>query len=199
MWYFLMIIGIFIVLVWPIINLILSFFKSKTAPIYNSKVNMLIDFATLTTKHLENNLIIHSPLIFYEQVYFFYFLQNTVDISRKTSDYNKELMLNELIKKLIITHKLDYLENKNDFKNMFLERYKAYTILLIHSQYQLSDKFFDDTIDYQIAQLDCIINHNQFTHFNPESTCTDITPENSKIKSLLTENLELIKAYLAQS
>lgn len=198
MMYFLMIIGIFIVLVWPIINFLLNSFKSKSTSINNKKINMLIDFATLTTKHLENNLDIKSPFIFYEQVYFLYFLQSTVNISSKASNYHKEKMLHDLINKLIITHKLDYLENKNDFKNIFLERYKAYTILLIHSQYQLSTKFFNDVIDYQIAQMNCIIHHNQFTHFNPESICTDITPENIKIKSLLTENLELIKAYLTQ-
>lgn len=162
------------------------------------KINMLIDFSTLMAKHIQNNLDINSPLIFYEQVYLLYFLSDIYAVSKNVSELERHATLKGLIDTLNYNHKLDYLINKDDFKNTFTKRYAGYMYVLLHDNYNFSESFFDEVFEYQTAQVKSIKNNNQFTDFDPESNCLANSKEDLKIKSLVTENFTLIDAFMAQ-
>ena len=159
---------------------------------------MIIDFASLMTKHIQNNLQIDSPLIFYEQLYFLYFLKDIRAISKKIPEANRHADLNNLIMTLEYNHKLDYLTNKDNFKNTFSKRYADYLNILLRDNYDFSDKFFDEVYEYQTAQVLSIKNKNQFTTFSPEGNCLENTAEELKVKSIVSDNFKLFDAFMAQ-
>ncbi len=194
MWYVLMFIGLFVTIIWPIIKLIASFFHKPS----NKKIDTLIDFATLMAKHIENNLQINSTLLFYEQVYFLYFLRDINAISKNIPESARHAMLSDLILTLEHKHKLDYLTNKDDFKNMFSNRYANYLNILMRDKYNFSDNFFNEIFEYQTAQVISIKDKNKFTTFNPETTCLENTKEELRIKSIVSDNFKLIDAFMAQ-
>ena len=193
-------IGIFAVFILPVIKLFLPTEKkldnNKTS--VNSKIEMLLDFATLISKHIQNNLNLNSPLILYEQIYFLYFLFDTVSVSRNKSNNYRNNNLTSLIKLLVLTHKLDYLENKNTFKIIFSKRYESYLYLLMKYKYCFTDEFWSDVFDFQVAQINSIKQKNVFTNYEPEINCINNTSDNERIKTFLYDNLELIKTFLIQ-
>ncbi len=167
-------------------------------PVSNKNVDMLIDFATLMAKHIQNNLQIDSPLVFYEQVYLLYFLRDMYAVGKKISETSRHKILNDLIITLEYRHKLDYLDNKNDFKNTFSKRYENYMYILLHDKYNFSDNFFDEVFEYQTAQISSIKNKNQFSNFDPETTCLENNKEELHIKSIVSDNFKLIDAFMSQ-
>lgn len=194
MWYVLMVIGIFVTIIWPIIKLIASLFHKPS----NKKIDTLIDFASLMTKHIENNLQINSPLIFYEQVFFLYFLRDLNAIGKKIPESDRHAVLNDLISTLEHKHKLDYLINKDDFKNMFSKRYADYLYIITHDNYNFSDNFFNDVFEYQTAQIISIKNKKKFSTFSPEGNCLENTKEELRVKTIVSDNLKLIDSFMAQ-
>lgn len=169
--------------------------QTDYSPIINKEAEKLIDFATITTKHIQNNLDIQSPLIFYEQVFFLYFLEEVKFMGNILPKEYKEAVLSLLIKKLKNNYNLVSLDNDNNIKDIFTNRYENYTYILIHNKYNLSEQFYNEVFEYQTEQVDCIINKNKFTKFCPESTIFNISPFNKKIYSIISENLSLIKAF----
>ena len=200
MWYFLCGLGLFVTIIWPIIKLITSIFSSKSNKniIPTKETVMLIDFATLMTKHIQNNLQINSPLIFYEQLYFLYFLKDIRAISKNIPETTRHAALNNLILTLEYNHKLDYLTNKDDFKNIFSKRYATYLSILSDDNYDFSDKFFNTVYEYQTAQIISIKNKNKFTTFNPVLNCLENTSEELKVKSIVSDNFHLFDSFMAQ-
>lgn len=194
MWYVLCALGLFITFIWPIIKLIIGIVATRS----NKTSNMLIDSATLMTKHIQDNLNIDSPLIFYEQVYLLYFLRDMNAVGKKVPEANRQKILNNLIVTLDHKHKLDYLKNKDDFKTTFLKRYENYMNILLQDKFNFSDQFFADVFEYQTAQVYSIMHQNQFTNFNPETTCLENTPEEIKINSIVSENFTLIDSFMSK-
>lgn len=211
--YFFMIIGIFFIFIWPIIKIIASFFNkpSKNYSPSNPKINMLIDFATLMTKHIQNNLEINSPLVFYEQVYLLYFLQDMYSVGKNISQKYRDTMLNDLILTLSYNHKLDYLNKKDDFKKIFIKRYQNYLYLLDTDKYNFSETFFEYIIQYQCLLIATIESKNIFSNISAKSLeGTDyewgveggsvyLTKNRHKeIEFILKDNLVLINSYFSQ-
>lgn len=202
MWYVLMVIGLFVVIVWPIIKFFKGLLSKKNKEIQkfvpDKKMYMLIDFASLMNKHIENNLQLSSPLIFFEQVFLLYFLSDMNAIGKKVTESDRHSKLNNLIISLEVKHKFDDLINKDDFKNTFSKRYADYLYILSHDNYNFSNNFFNDVYEYQTAQITSIKNNNQFSTFNPEGNCLENTKEELKIKSIISDNFSLIDAFMAQ-
>ncbi|MBO7731529.1 MAG: hypothetical protein J6S67_03230 [Methanobrevibacter sp.] len=164
----------------------------------NKKIEMLIDFATIISKHIKNNLEVDSPLIFYEQIYLLYFLLDIDLANKKLSKNIRNYNLACLIQNLEYKHKLDYLNNKDIFKDIFSKRYEGYLYLLEENKYYFSEHFWSDIFDYQTEQIKFIKNKNQFTVYNPEINIPDNDTNNKTIKIILYDNLELIKSFLVQ-
>ena len=198
--YFLGFLGLFFIVILPLIRLIIFLVNNKSRiskrTTFYKIIDRLIGFATLTTKHIQNNLEIQSPLIFYEQLYFLYFLEDLYSVGSKKSQSYRNSLLNCLINILNKTNKLDYLNNKDDFKKTFIKRYENYMVIFIQAKYTFSENFFDHVFEYQTAQIEDIKKYDRFTDFNPEITLLDYTPEECKIKSIVSENLSLLKSYL---
>lgn len=198
MWYILTFIGLYVVLIHPIVSYIINSHKNRLIPVNNSKIDIIIDFATLMAKHIQNNVGINSPLIFYEQIFLLYFLWDMCANINHIPDIARHKMLNDLVLTLENKHKLDYLNDKDDFKNTFLKRYENYLYIVIHDNYNFSDSFFNEVFEYQTAQVISIKNKNQFTNFNTEVNCLENTPEELKIKSYISDNKSLINAFMSQ-
>lgn len=173
-------------------------FESYKNLFSNPKIDLLIDFATLMAKHIQNNLAIDSPLIFYEQVYLLYFLRDINAVSKNVSETIRHEALQCLIETLKDKHKLDYLDNKDNFKNTFTKRYADYMYILMHDDYNFSKNFFNDVFEYQTAQVLSIKNYNKFSSFSPEGNCLENSKEELKIKSIISDNFSLIDAFMVQ-
>ena len=107
-------------------------------------------------------------------------------------------MSNEKLFRFALRQNRLFLDNKDDFKNIFIKRYENYMQLLSHDNYNFSKKFFDDIYEYQTAQVMSIKNKNQFTTFNPMLTCLSNSTEELKIKSIVSDNFSLIDAFMSQ-
>ena len=207
MWYILCFIGLFVTIIWPLIKLIVSLFSKKS----NKTVDRLLDFATLMTKHIQNNLKIDSFLIFYEQIYLLYFLRDMYAIGQKVPEASRHAILNDLIIILDKNHKLDFLKNKDDFKNTFSKRYENYMYILLQDNYNFSDNFFNDVIEYQCLLIATIETKDTFSDIKAASLeCTDYEygiegdcvyktkNRHNEIKNILMDNLQFINTFMSQ-
>ena len=171
---FFIIIGIIILIGKPItlllINLIINKSsknpKIKERPTFLKEVDKVIDYTILSTKNLQKELEIMSPLFFYEELFFMSFIEDVKLASDEKTKNMREIVLSAILDTLEKTKNVDYIKNKEYIGKVFADRLLTYTQFLENDDYYMSKDFYKNVLKYKAELMASIIKDNTLSNYN---------------------------------
>ena len=170
----------------------------------NSHVQRICVFANNLTLTLRKKTKIKSDLIFYEEVFFFYFLDNSF---YNINDYPVEITSNVgtyLFKFLAGIKRGDYETFEKSLRRICWDRFKTYCDILAKYDEKYTPDFFFEAFMYQSELLDYIKIKNTFQPiYTPPSSLQDWIKkcvENTSLQktcNLLVKNSNKILDYFS--
>jgi len=180
--------------------------------LYNSfvaeKTEELLSIVLKITQNIKDQLLITSPFILYEILFYFLFLnkiKQSKDIKHKTLVEDIETQIFNALK---ITKNCGYQEYENIISTVYLFRIKAYAETFKIFNYKFSVDFFDYIMEYQNVLIAWINTKNEFAVITPGQVETIdyeygtkdspyINPEHHKIiNDILLDNFKLVLDYI---
>ena len=177
--------------------------KYKNTNNVDKEVEKIIIYAKKMINNLQNNFDIEYTHLMYEEIFFFFFLNDVKLVDKNTPDVLREKILNRLFEALEYTNS-GYKENKKLIDEIFNLRMKYYTAIFTKYNLNFSADFFMAIFNYQEELLVSIIKNKSFSYYNPvPSSPMEYSKKeaiglysNINIKAALTNNINLITQFI---
>ena len=168
------------------------------------EIEKIILYAKKVINNLRNVLDIDYAHLMYEEVFFFFFLNDVKLVDKNVSDDFREKILNRLFESFEYTKNTGYQENRKLIDEIFNLRMKYYAAIYAKYNLKFSPDFFMAIFNYQEELLVSIIKNKTFSYYNPvPSSPMEYSKKESigiysnlNIISALTNNIEIITQFI---
>ena len=170
----------------------------------DKELEKIIIYAKQVIDNLRKVLDIDYTHLMYEEVFFFFFLNDVKLVDKNISDDFRKKLLNRLFESFEYTKNTDYQNNRELIDKIFNLRMKYYAAIYAKHNLNFTTDFFMSVFSYQEELLASIIINKSFSYYNPVPTSPlEYTKKeaiglfsNYNIMSALNNNIDTIIQFI---
>ena len=170
----------------------------------DKEVEKIVVYAKQVIDNLRKELDIDYAHLMFEEIFFFFFLNDVKLVDKNARDDFREKILNRIFESFEYTHNTGYKENRKLIDEIFNLRMKYYTAILAQYNLNFTADFFNAIFDYQVELLTSIIKNKTFSYYNPvPSSPLEYSKKeaiglysNNAIMTALTNNIKIILQFI---